>query len=188
MTAVHGTTLPRGAALLLLLCVACACGADSHVTTYFAFQGRLLSIRLPSLHYWVMTSVEEGRRTILVSFPPLPPAEASGPRSATLTVVLRVLPAPTDPEAFLAQTMNELFADRNAVVSELTRALSLSLQNASWRSVRYGTDDAFPHRALLVTAMDSGLAVVMLVDALASEYAQVEDSAIDILGSIRLQE
>jgi hypothetical protein len=173
--------------LVALTTSAVQSGAD--LKAVFAFNDRVFSIRFPEFNYGIATTVNDNSRQIAVTFPSL--ASAGGEEATALHVELSLeaLPAGTSGQDYYQHYLTKYSEDMRTIPVPDTRLMTLSLSLLDCRMTLLSFKDAKLrlHKALLITSIDVGMGVVILLDGLQDVYDANEETALAVLESIRFE-
>jgi hypothetical protein len=178
----------RVGALLFLGC-ACVLGARADLKAVFAFKDRVVSIRFPELNYWIATTVDEDARQVAVTFPREQSPATDGQPGQHLEISLEALAPDVRGEDY-----HRHYLDRYADTMGSTSAPfddygrdSMALLDCRMAFLFFRDHELRDHKAILITSIDNGIGVVILLDTLASVYDSNESASIAILRSIQFE-
>jgi hypothetical protein len=162
---------------------------DADLKAVFAFNDRIVSIRFPELNYGIVTTVDENTRKIAITYP-MPRAEvpthSSPPHlEITLEPLASGVNGPDYYEHYLQRYL-ETMGSTSAPVPD-SHPGGLALLDCKMTFLFFNDSELRAHKALLITSIDDGIGVVILLDTLADEYSTNENVSKGILQSIQFE-
>jgi hypothetical protein len=187
----EGRTVRLVRLLLLLLAAVVTPGArgDADLKAVFAFNDRVISIRFPELNYGIATTVNDNSRQIAVTFPPSASSREEEASALHVELSLEALPAGTSGQDYYQHYLMKYAEDMQTIPVPDARLTSLSLSLLDCRMTLLSFNDVKLrlHKALLITTIDGGMGVVILLDGLEDVYDANEETALAVLESIRFE-
>lgn len=181
--------LTRLSLVLFLALVTSAAHGGADLKAVFAFNDRVISIRFPEFNYGIATTVNDNARQIAVTFPS--PTSENGEAAPALHVELSLeaLPAGTSGQDYYQHYLAKYASDMQTIPIPDARLTTLSLSLLDCRMTLLSFNDAKLrlHKALLITSIDGGMGVVIVLDGLEDVYDANEETALTVLESIRFE-
>jgi hypothetical protein len=162
---------------------------DADLKAVFTFNDRIVSIRFPELNYGIVTAVDENTRKIAITYP-TPRAEATAYASPPhLEITLEPLASNVSGADYYEHYLRryvETMGSTSAPVDE-SRSGGFALLDCTMTFLFFNDSELRAHKALLITSIDNGVGVVILLDTLADQYSANENVSTGILQSIQFE-
>ena len=169
-----------------LLAAAVPCAAD--LKALFAFNGRLVSARMPRLDYRIATAVEEYGRRVMITTPRPSPGE---PETAVFVIEIRLETVPADApvDCYFALAAEAFSRELGLEYAQLPAGDLPTMRLPAARScgVSYSDQLLRPHKGILVAAVAQGLGICIFLDAPLEWYDEAAGDATRILQSIEVE-
>jgi hypothetical protein len=179
----------RSIGLILFALVSHCVQINADLKAVFAFNDKIVSIRFPELNYGIVTSVDENTRRIAITYP-APKSEAIVDSSPPhMEITMEPLAANVSgPEYYThyLQRYVEKMGSTSAPV-DTSDSSGLALLDCNMTFLLFNDTELRAHKALLITSIDDGVGVVILLDTLADDYNANENVSIGILQSIQFE-
>lgn len=180
------------ARFLLVLGLLCS-GFDSHadLKAVFVFDEKVLSMRLPSFRYGILTSVDDRSRRIAVSFPAVP----FDTGEKTITPHLELVMEPVDPDLdgldyYLHYAAHYAEATGSTVTADEVGVphLAPKLPDSHQGRLLFTDGASRSHKAILITSIGDGVGVVVFLDMPSESDEENEAESSAIMQSIGFEE
>jgi hypothetical protein len=162
--------------------------SDADLKAVFAFNERVVSIVFPEFNYGIATTVDNDTRQIAITFPK-PSFENPDAMAPHMEISLESLSGNVDGmdyyEHYLTKYQDKVGTVQGAVEDGKLDSLSLS---AYHKIYLYYEDSALQsHKMLMITAIDEGTGIVIVLDTLAAAYDAIEGTTAGILNSVHFE-
>jgi hypothetical protein len=161
---------------------------DADLKAVFAFNERVVSIVFPEFNYGITTTVDKDTRQIAITFPK-PLREDPNAIAPHMEISLESLSGNVDGTDYYQQYLSK-YQDKVGTVQAAVEEGKLdSLSFAAYHKtyLLYRDSTLQPHKMLMITAIDGGTGIVIVLDTLAAAYDSTEGATIGILNSVHFE-
>lgn len=155
----------------------------------FAFNDRVISIRFPGLNYGIVTTVDWSGRQIAVTFPRAETDSWKEAPALHLEISLEPIDASVDGQEYFQHYLGKYTEAMGSTLAPVENVVpnALLLLDCKMTFLYFSDREMRLHKALLITSIDEGTGVVILLDSLAASYDANEGVSIGILESIHFE-
>ena len=177
-----------GALLFVGACVS-VLAARADLKAVFAFKERVVSIRFPELNYWIATTVDEDARQVAVSFPNDKSPGTDDQPGPHLEISLEALAPDVQADDYHRHYLDryaDAMGSTSAPFDDSERG-PMALLDCRMAFLFFRDHELRDHKAVLITCINNGVGVVILLDTLASAYDSNKSASLAILQSIQFE-
>jgi hypothetical protein len=180
---------PRLIGVMVLVCASSCTSISADLKAVFAFHEKVVSIRFPEFNYGIVTTVDENIRKIAISYPAPKAGQVVHLSSPHLEITLEPIAGDVSSPEYHAHYLERYIEGTGSTSAPVddSHSFALALRDSRMTYLLFNDGELRAHKALLITSIDEGVGVVIVLDTLADDYSANENVSNGILESIQFE-